>query len=215
MGGGGGAQGEEGEGRGPPIEEVCEVGEEVGAAGFVVGVGGALAVAVVAAAGVGDVDRGEFVEAVGPDVGELEDVAGLAQEGGGGAVLVDAGVLADNQEDGRGGGGGEAEGEVVEGDTDGLGDPVEGAEGAGGEGREDGEGPDEGGVHGRVGGSGSGQPGVSGVSSMGGDWLGGDQEVMASRKAGERRWMVWVRTSRTVWRVSWPAWLITAQRMKG
>lgn len=88
------------------------------------------------------------MEAVGADVGELEDVAGLAQEGGGGAVLVDAGVLADDEKDGRGGGGREGEGEVVEGDTDGLGDPVEGAEGAGREGREDREGTDEGGVHG-------------------------------------------------------------------
>ena len=216
MGGGGGAEGEECQRTSPPIE-VVEVGQQMWPAGLVVGVGGAVAVAVVAAADVGDVDRGEFVEAVGADVGELEDVAGLAQEGSGGAVLVDAGVLADDEEDGRDGGGREGEGKVVEGDADGLGDPVEGAEGAGGEGREDGEGTDEGGVHGvggRVGGSvsWSGQPGVS---EMGGDWLGGDQDVMALRKVEERRWMVWVRTSRTVWRVSWPAWLITAQRMKG
>lgn len=156
MGGGGGAQGEEGEGRGPPIEEVVEVGQEVGAAGLVVGVGGAVAVAVVAAADVGDVDRGEFVEAVGAEVCELEDVAGLAQEGSGGAVLVDAGVLADDEEDGRGGGGREGEGEVVEGDADTLGDRVEGAEGAGREGLEGGEGTDEGGIHGRMRGSGLG-----------------------------------------------------------
>lgn len=146
VGGGGGAEREDRQGTSPPIK-VVEVGEEVGTAGAVVGVGGALAVAVVAAADVGDVDRGEFVEAVGADVGELEDVAGLAQEGSGGAVLVDAGVLADDEEDGIGGGGREGEGKVVEGDTDGLGDPVEGAEGAGGEGREDGEGTDEGGSH--------------------------------------------------------------------
>ena len=118
MGGGGGAEGEECQRTSPPIE-VVEVGQQMWPAGLVVGVGGAVAVAVVAAADVGDVDRGEFVEAVGADVGELEDVAGLAQEGGGGAVLVDVGVLADDEEDGIGGGGRKGEGQVVEGDTDG------------------------------------------------------------------------------------------------
>lgn len=183
MGGGRGAQGEDRQGRGsPPIElaqDVVEVGEQVGAAGAVVGVRGAVAVAVEAAAGVGEVDGAELVEAVGAQVGELEDVAGLADEGGTDEVLVDPGVLADDQE-GRGGGARrEAVGEVVGRDADVTGDGMEGAEGAGREGRQDREGTHQGrGGHGRlVGGGMSGQPGISG---MGGDEWGGVKAVMAS-----------------------------------
>ena len=48
---------------------MLDVGEEVGTARPVVEVTGAVAIAVVAATGVGEVDGGEVVEAVGAQVG--------------------------------------------------------------------------------------------------------------------------------------------------
>jgi len=90
VGGGDGAQADDHD----RLREEGEVEGEIGAALLVDGGGGAIAVHVVAAGGVGEVDAGEGGETGALDVGVLQSPAGGADEGETTGVFLEAGVLA-------------------------------------------------------------------------------------------------------------------------
>jgi hypothetical protein len=121
-------------GGGMEAGQVLHVGEQVGAAGFVVGVGGLGRR--VAAGHVRDVGTGAKVEGGATDVGLGNDFSGLADEGDALLVLVEAWVLADQQERGVLGPARQGVREVMQRNADGAGFAVELAGGAGGTGRE-------------------------------------------------------------------------------
>lgn len=114
MGGCGCAQRDDEEGRGVQLREVREVVEKVGTAGGVDLVGWVVAVAMVAAGRVGEVDGDESAQVLGVDC--TEEATGATDKGAALLVFLLARILPDEEDGWCCRGGGKGEGIVVEGD---------------------------------------------------------------------------------------------------